>query len=66
VLAVRLSEFWERMDLRFGHLYAQSVAADFHLTTLGATVNEALAKGTSAKTIWRAICEDFEVPSTLR
>jgi Protein of unknown function (DUF3046) len=63
---VRLSEFWERMETRFGAAYARSVAADYRLPTLGATVDEALAAGVEARQVWRAVCAEFEVPSTLR
>lgn len=54
------------MEERFGALYARSVAADYRLSGLGATVNEALARGDEAKVIWRAVCTDFEVPAHLR
>jgi hypothetical protein len=59
---MRLSEFWERMRRRFGADYAQSVAADYRLTGLGATVNEALERGDSTKVVWRAVCEEIEAP----
>jgi DUF3046 family protein len=63
---VRLSDFWNRMEQRFGSTYARSLAADYRLPTLGATVNEALARGDSTKSVWRAVCAEFEVSSTLR
>ena len=66
VVVVRLTEFWERMQARFGPAYASSVAADYRLPELGATVNEALAAGVEAKEIWRAVCAEFEVPNSLR
>jgi hypothetical protein len=53
------------MDERFGALYARSLAADYRLPLLGATVNDALARGDDAKAIWRAVCAEFEVPSHL-
>jgi hypothetical protein len=61
-----LSDFWQRMELRFGVAYARSIAADYRLPSLGATVDEALSRGDSPKTIWRAICQEFEVSSSLR
>jgi hypothetical protein len=54
------------MELRFGVAYARSIAADYRLPSLGATVDEALSRGDSPKTIWRAICQEFEVSSSLR
>jgi hypothetical protein len=64
---VRLTEFWERMRAQFGETYAESVAKDYVLSTLGGrTVNKALADGEDAKVVWRAICETFSVPERLR
>lgn len=62
---MRLSDFWARMEARFGAGYAHSVAADYRLPTLGATVNQALANGVGAKAVWRAVCAEFEVPHQL-
>jgi hypothetical protein len=54
------------MEARFGTTYARSVAADYRLPALGATVDEALAQGVEAKQVWRAVCAEFDVPSRLR
>jgi hypothetical protein len=61
-----LTEFWWRMNARFGRAYARSVAADYRLPMLGATVDEALARGVDAKEVWRAVCAEFDVPGQLR
>lgn len=59
--------FWERMREQFGDTYADSVAQDYVLSNLGGrTVNRALADGEDAKRVWRAVCETFDVPETLR
>jgi hypothetical protein len=51
----------------FGATYAESVAKDHVLSTLGErTVNKALADGEEAKVVWRAVCEAFNVPDRLR
>ena len=64
---MRLSEFWTRMRAQFGDAYASSVAKDHVLAKLGErTVNQALADGVDAKTVWRAVCAEFEVPQNLR
>jgi hypothetical protein len=54
------------MDERFGPPYARSVAADYRLPELGATIDEALARGDEAKAVWRAVCAEFDVPGHLR
>ncbi len=63
---MRLTEFWRRMQERFGASYAASVAADYRLPTLGSTIEEALAAGVETKDVWRAVCAEFEMPASLR
>jgi hypothetical protein len=63
---VRLTDFWSRMEARFGRAYARSVAADYRLPALGVTVDEALALGVDVKEVWRAVCDEFDVPNSLR
>jgi Protein of unknown function (DUF3046) len=64
---MRLTEFWERMRAQFGEVYAESVAKDYVLSALGnRTVDQALAEGEDAKTVWRAVCEAFKVPERQR
>jgi len=64
---VKLTEFWDRMRGQFGDVYAESVAKDQVLAALGdRTVNQALADGEAAKTVWRAVAETFDVPERLR
>jgi hypothetical protein len=54
------------MRAQFGDSYAQSVAKDFVLAELGdRTVDQALADGVDVKTVWRAVCEAFDVPERL-
>lgn len=55
------------MGKQFGEVYAESVAKDYVLGNLGGrTVNRALADGEDAKVVWRAVCEAFNVPESLR
>ena len=55
------------MRAQFGDTYADSVAQDYVLSNLGGrTVNKALADGEDAKVVWRAVCETFNVPESLR
>jgi len=64
---MRLTEFWERMRAQFGDVYAESVAKDYVLSALGnRTVDQALAEGTDAKTVWLAVCEAFKIPERRR
>ncbi|MDP9092779.1 MAG: DUF3046 domain-containing protein [Actinomycetota bacterium] len=63
---MRLTEFWRRMETRFGTSYAHSVAADYRLPLLGGTVDDALSRGVEPKEIWRAVCAEFDVPGQLR
>jgi hypothetical protein len=62
-----MTDFWERMNSQFGAGYADSVAKDFVFASLGGrTITQALAEGEDAKTVWRAVCETFQVPERLR
>jgi Protein of unknown function (DUF3046) len=64
---VRLTDFWWRMEEQFGASYATSVARDQVIGRLeGRTVNDALAAGEDPKTVWRAVCEHFEIPVSQR
>ncbi len=64
---MQLTVFWDRMRAQFGDVYADSVAKDQVLAALGdRTVNQALADGEEAKTVWRAVAETFDVPERLR
>jgi hypothetical protein len=66
-MTVRLTVFWERMREQFGDAYAESLAKDYVLSNLGGrTVNKALADGEDAKVVWRAVCEAFSLPESLR
>jgi len=55
------------MRRQFGETYADSVARDYVLASLGGrTVNQALAAGDEPKVVWRAVCEAFNVPERHR
>ncbi|MDA8372154.1 MAG: DUF3046 domain-containing protein [Nocardiopsaceae bacterium] len=64
---MRLSQFWARMHDQFGEAYAESLARDYVFDALGSrTVHQALADGISAKEVWRAVCDTFDLPATVR
>lgn len=60
---VRLTEFHERVVLRFGTTYGSSVLADHVLTGFGGrTADQAIEAGIEPRDVWRALCVDFDVP----
>jgi hypothetical protein len=62
-LAVRLTEFRERVTGRFGSVYGPSVLADHVLTSLdGRTAAQAIGDGVEPRDVWWALCADFDVP----
>lgn len=64
---VRQTEFWQRMEARFGAAYARSYAADQVLATLrGRSVVQALEDGDDVKSVWRAVCDAAQVPAADR
>jgi hypothetical protein len=63
---VRLSDFWWRMERNFGVSYARSMAVDYRVPALGATVQEALERGDAPMSVWRAVCQEFDVAASLR
>ena len=64
---MRVTDFWDRMRAQFGTGYAESVARDHVLRQLsGRTVEQALAAGVEAKQVWRAVCDEFNVPLVRR
>jgi len=63
VCAVRLTEFWVRMERHLGASYADSWARDQVLDGLGGrTAYEALEAGVDPKLVWRAVCDALELP----
>ncbi len=60
---MRLTEFNERVTVRFGAAYGASVLVDHVLSALGGrTAAEAIEAGVEPREVWRALCADFEVP----
>jgi hypothetical protein len=55
------------MREEFGPGYAVSLAHDHSLGSLGGrTAEQALADGIPPQDVWRAVCEDFDVPPARR
>ena len=64
---MRLTDFWGRMERRFGRAYAASYAADQVLSSLGGrTVQQALDDGDEVKLVWRAVCDATSVEASDR
>jgi hypothetical protein len=60
---VRLTEFHERVVLRFGTTYGSSVLVDHALGGFGGrTAAQAIEEGIDPRDVWRALCVDFDVP----
>ncbi|WP_421840764.1 DUF3046 domain-containing protein [Mycobacterium sp.] len=60
---MRLTEFHERVALRFGTAYGSSVLLDHVLSGFdGQTAAEAIEGGVEPRDVWRALCADFDVP----
>jgi hypothetical protein len=60
---VRLTEFNDRVVLRFGTVYGASVLVDHVLTGFdGRTAAQAIDDGVEPRDVWRALCVDFDVP----
>jgi hypothetical protein len=55
------------MGDQFGETYARSVARDHVMARLGGrTIDQALEAGEPARQVWRAVCEEFDVPAVRR
>jgi hypothetical protein len=60
---VRLTEFNDRVVLRFGTAYGASVLVDHVLSDFGGrTAAQAIEDGVDPRDVWRALCVDFDVP----
>ncbi len=55
------------MREQFGATYADSLARDHVIAALGGrTVEQALTDGDDVRGVWRAVCDEFEVPARSR
>lgn len=60
---MRLTEFWSRMEAALGPAYARSWAHSHVLAGLGGrTVEQALAEGEDAKTVWHQVWLALDLP----
>ncbi|MQA09291.1 MAG: DUF3046 domain-containing protein [Pseudonocardiaceae bacterium] len=64
---MRITVFRRLMAEEFGEVRAEMLARDHVMSALGSrTVDQALDAGLPAKEVWRAVCDDFEIPSERR
>ncbi|AGM04916.1 hypothetical protein ED92_27700 [Amycolatopsis sp. MJM2582] len=64
---MRITVFRRLMADEFGPGRAETLSRDHVFGELGGrTVEQALDAGTSAKDVWRAVCDAFEIPPERR
>ncbi|MBM6405007.1 DUF3046 domain-containing protein [Phycicoccus sp. CSK15P-2] len=64
---MRHSRFWELMAGEFGDTYARTLARTHVMSALGGrTASEALDAGVAPRQVWRALCDDLDVPEARR
>jgi hypothetical protein len=60
---VRLTEFHELVEGRFGPVRGASLLVDHVLTRMnGRTAAQAIEDGVEPRDVWQALCADFDVP----
>jgi Protein of unknown function (DUF3046) len=60
---VRLTEFHELVEGRFGQARGASMLVDHVLASFGGrTAAQAIEDGVDPRDVWRALCADFDVP----
>ncbi|SDH10588.1 DUF3046 domain-containing protein [Klenkia brasiliensis] len=64
---MRLQEFWARVRGEFGDVRGEAIARDHVFSAFeGRTAVGALDAGVPVRTVWLAICEEFDVPAQVR
>ncbi|TFV66133.1 DUF3046 domain-containing protein [Blastococcus sp. CT_GayMR20] len=60
---MRLQDFRSRMTRQFGPMRAEAVVRDHVFAALGGrTAQDAIDAGLPVRTVWLAICEEYDVP----
>lgn len=60
---MRLTEFHDLVEGRFGAMRGGSLLVDHVLTAMGGrTAAQAIEDGADPRDVWRALCADFDVP----
>ncbi|WP_305094769.1 DUF3046 domain-containing protein [Prescottella sp. R16] len=64
---MRLTEFHELVRDEFGHLRGDALLVDHVVGSLdGRTAAGAIEDGVDPRVVWRALCEEFDVPAQRR
>jgi len=67
VAQVRLTEFHECVRNEFGQLRGDALLRDHVLLSLGGrTAAAAIEAGREPREVWRALCDEFDVPPARR
>ncbi|BCN73422.1 hypothetical protein RE0327_20210 [Prescottella equi] len=64
---VRLTEFNDLVRDEFGQVRGDSILVDHVILSLGGkTAADAIEAGVDPKAVWRALCDEFDVPAQRR
>ena len=63
---VRLTDFRDSVEAEFGVVRGDALVRDHVLPALGTTGAAAIEAGVEPREVWRALCEEFEVPAARR
>lgn len=67
VARVRLTEFHDLVREEFGQVRGDSLLVDHVILSLGGkTAADAIEAGYDPKAVWRALCDEFDVPPQRR
>ena len=60
-----MTDFQERIENQFGRIRGDSMLIDHVMLALGGrTGAQAIEAGVDPKVVWRALCEEFDVPKS--
>ena len=60
-----MTDFQERIETQFGRIRGDSMLIDHVMLALdGRTGAQAIEAGVDPKVVWRALCEEFDVPKS--
>lgn len=64
---MRLTEFNDLVRDEFGQVRGDSILVDHVILSLGGkTAADAIEDGVDPKAVWRALCDEFDVPARRR